>query len=125
MLRNAAGRGSSGVGGRAAASVSGVDSAGGWTAIQRPFASSRIFTFAAGGSPASWRPDGSCLGMDSSLGRSLEIAHVLGPVQAAEGVGELGVDLGVEAHAEVRGADLDQLGVRIEAGAPVHDPVAA
>src|SRR5436190_22103614 len=106
MLRNAAGRGSSGVGGRSAASVSGVVSAGGWTATQRPLASIRIFTFAAGGSPASWRPDGSCLGIQPSLGGLREVAHAV--VQAPEGVGELGVDLRVDAHAEVRGPDLDQ-----------------
>src|SRR5690349_16609101 len=122
MFRNAAGRGSSGVGGRSDASISGVVSAGGCTATQRPFASSRIFTFAAGGSPASWRPDGSCLGIAPSLGRLREIAHVVG---AAERVSELGVDLGVEAHPEVRGADLDQLGVRVQAGTPVDDPVGA
>src|SRR3954469_17858348 len=98
--------------------VSGLGSA----ETQWPLASSRIRTTPGGGSPAVGRAAGSRFGMDPSL-RGFGPDLTLAAGEAPERVADLGVDLPVHAHPDVRGAHLDQLGRRIQAGAPVDDAV--
>ena len=50
--------------------------------------------------------------------------RVVAPKRASA-YGDRAVGLGVDAHAAVRGADLDLLGGRVEAGVPVDDAVRA
>src|SRR3954468_23720134 len=61
--------------------------------------------------------------MRPSLGRLRPTVTVVA-AEARERVAELGVDLGVQPHPEVRGAHLDLLGGGIQAGPPVDDAVA-
>src|SRR4051794_37477836 len=46
-------------------------------------------------------------------------------VEGGERVGDRAVDVAADAHADVAARDLDRLALRVEARAPVDDPVAA